>query len=68
MDVNFKSVFYLCRDALPYMTRPGSNIVLMSSIGIYGLNEINSSFTTNIGIYVISKFLIAGLTKVVLFY
>ena len=45
MDINFKSAFYLCREAIPFMTKPGSNIVLMGSMSAYSYGDPFNLFT-----------------------
>jgi NAD(P)-dependent dehydrogenase (short-subunit alcohol dehydrogenase family) len=57
LDVNLKSVFFMCQKVLPYMIKSNSGkIINMSSIaGTLGFNGLSS--------YVLSKAAIVGLTK-----
>ncbi len=61
MNINLKSVYLMCREALKVMTKQKSgNIVNISSIaGIYGPKKFKGS-----GIYVASKYGVIGLTEV----
>eukprot|EP01025_Chloroclados_australasicus_P013849 TRINITY_DN16479_c0_g1_i3.p1 TRINITY_DN16479_c0_g1~~TRINITY_DN16479_c0_g1_i3.p1 ORF type:complete len:260 (-),score=1.94 TRINITY_DN16479_c0_g1_i3:165-944(-) len=56
IDVNIKSAIMLVREAVPYMSDTGANIVFISSVAGYDAFE-------HLGVYSVSKTALLGLTK-----
>lgn len=58
-DVNFKSVFFLIQEALPFMEgRKGASIIVMSSLGSIETESV-------LGFYSITKTMLNVLVKLV---
>lgn len=56
MAINLKSVYLVCRQALPHLRRGGGAIVNMTSVQAFGTQQ-------NVAAYTTSKHAIVGLTK-----
>lgn len=56
MNINLKSVFYICKSAIPYLKKTKGNIVNMTSVQAFATQRGVAAYTT-------SKHALIGLTK-----